>query len=248
MITLEQSHKAAMIFFQLLKSKTMKTGDPTLQPFFEDNDVRAILISMAAEAGLQILQMQEHLHLVSRPEGSVFATSFMQLRDKYPEVENRKFFYLLCLIVMIFLAEIDTETAAHLRWESNGVSYHYLEKRIAEVLQRWNAREHESQGQFSAEWGLAVQEMVEIWEHIALDDENRLRLMRSRKTRIGLIHMAMKLLQDEGLVHIEEQESAIRVTPKTVLYERLEGLYHDSNRYEELKELILQKDPEEESA
>lgn len=241
-ISTQQLQDAAKIFFQLLNQKILTTNDPIITPYFdEDGDgVRAALKILADESGTRIIQTAERIHLVARPEGSIFATSFTHLKKKYSDVENKKYFYLINQIIFVFLTEIDIPSTSTVRWEHSGVSYYLLEKNMSQLLSQWKKENEETAGKFSEAYGLAVQEMAELWESMAVDSEQENkdeRLTATRKTHIGLIHMAMRLLRDEELVYIVEDEK--RVIPKKELYERLEDGYNQQARYEELRELIF---------
>ncbi|WP_423798179.1 DUF6063 family protein [Neobacillus sp. SAB-20_R2A] len=239
-ISTQQLQDAAKIFFQLLNRKMVGTNDPILNPYFEEDGVRDALKILAEESRTRIIQTADRLHLVARPEGSIFATSFTQFKKRYSEVETKKHFYLMNLIVFVFLAEVDIPSTSNLRWEHAGVSYYLLEKNMTQLLEQWSKENKESEGKFSESYGLAVNDMAELWGSMAVDSDSETvdeRISSTRRTHIGLIHTAMRLLRDEGLVYIVEDEK--RVIPKLELYERLEEGYHQQARYEEMRELVL---------
>jgi hypothetical protein len=239
-ISTQNLQDAAKIFFQLLNRKILLTNDPVLSPYFEEDGVRDALKILADESRTRIIQTADRIHLVARPEGSIFATSFTQLKRKYSEVENKKYFYLMNLIIFVFLAEVDIPVTSNLRWEHTGVSYFLIEKNLTQLLTEWQKQNEGTEGKFSEEYGLAVNDMFELWHSMAVDSDTELadeRITATKKNRIGLIHIAMRLLRDEGLVYIVEDEK--RVIPKMELYERLEEGYHQQARYEEMRELVL---------
>ncbi|WEG11165.1 DUF6063 family protein [Pullulanibacillus sp. KACC 23026] len=241
-ISSQQLQDASRIFFQLLNQKTLSIHDPVISPYFEEDGdgVREALKILADESGTRILQTAERIHLVARPEGSLFATSFSQMKKRYGDIENKKYFYLINQIIFVFLAEIDLPSSATVRWEHAGVSYFLLEKNVSQLLSQWKKEDQETEGKFSESYGLAVKEMAELWESMAVhsdQDDQDDRIIGTRKSHIGVIHIAMRLLRDEGLVFIVEDEK--RAIPKKELYERLENGYHQQARYEEMRELIL---------
>jgi hypothetical protein len=239
-ISTQNLQDAAKIFFQLLNRKILITNDPILSPYFEEDGVRDALKILSEESRTRLIQTADRIHLVARPEGSIFATSFTQFKKKYSDVENKKYFYLINLIVFVFLAEIDIPSTSNLRWEHSGVSYFLLEKNLTQLLAEWQKKNEGSAGKFSEAYGLAVSDMFELWNSMAVDTDSEMadeRITVTRKTHIGLIHMAMRLLRDEGLVYIVEDEK--RVIPKIELYERLEAGYHQQSRYEEMRDLVL---------
>ncbi|PTQ55362.1 MAG: hypothetical protein BSOLF_2338 [Candidatus Carbobacillus altaicus] len=244
MIENEQVQQAATLFFSLLKRKVIPLDDPIVQSYFREEGVRDALRILANESGTELLQTQERLHLVARPQGSVFATSFTHMKNRYGELETKKYFYLQNVIMLVFLAEIDVENGHRLRWENQGVSYYQLEQQVDVTLKRWREKEEESEGWFSRDWGVAIVEMADLWASLSTQDEtgeNPASL--TRRTRLGNIALAMRVLRDENLVYIAED--ILRVTPRPELYERLEGIYHRQDRYLELRDLIRRSLSEE---
>lgn len=216
------------------------TNDPILIPFFEEDGVRDAIKVLAEESRTRLIQTADRIHLLARPEGSIFATSFTQFKKKYSDVENKKYFYMINMLIFVLLAEIDIPSNSNLRWEHAGVSYYLIEKNMTQLIVDWQKENKESDGKFSDSYGLAVNDMAELWSSMAVDSDQEIaddRISATKKTHIGLIHMAMRLLRDEGLVYIIEDEK--RVLPKIELYERLEEGYHHQARYEEMRDLVL---------
>lgn len=237
-IHIEYVQQASTIFFQLLRRRMIPNQDHLLTAFFEQDEVREALKVMADEAGVMIVQAPSHVHFVARAEGSVFATSFTQMRKRYTDIESKKYFYLMNVILLVFLAEVDVEAARRMRAETNGVSYYQLEKQVHAVLMRWKQEQLASATAFSADWGIAIEDIAELWETMAVDDDSDKegRLIGTRKTHIGLIHMAIRTIRDENLVYISEDEK--RIIPRNELYERMEAIYHQQDRYQAMKAAI----------
>lgn len=245
-IHVEHVSEASALFFELLRRRMIPNHDRALLSYQEKDEVREALKLLADEAGVWVVQGVEHVHLVARAEGSVFATSFTHMKRRYSDVETKRYFHLMNVILLVFLAEVDVETSRRLRWESNGVSYYQLEKQVDAVLKQWEKQQEQSAGSFGVSWGLAVEEMAELWHTMAVDDESdRDRLSGNRRTHLGLIHMAVRLLKEEGLIYIVEDE--MRIIPRSVLYERLEAVYHHQERYREMKRLVLESSGSEQS-
>lgn len=239
-ISTQQLQDAAKIFFYLVNRKIILTNDPILTPYFEEDGVRDALKILAEESRTRVIQTADRIHIVARPEGSIFATSYTQFKKKYADVENKKYFHVMNTIIFVFLSEIDIPSTTNLRWEHTGVSYYLLEKNMTHLISHWKKQHDKTEGKFSEAYSLAIRDMYDLWHTMPVDtdsDTNEDRIVSTRKTHIGLIHMAMRLLRDEGLVYIVEDEK--RVIPKIELYERLEEGYHQQARYEELKELVL---------
>lgn len=54
----------------------------------------------------------------------------------------------------------------------------------------------------------------------------------------------MRLLETEGLIVILDRDDIPKVIPKQELFERIEYLYHDYDRYEVLKKLMTSEENE----
>ncbi|WP_077212371.1 DUF6063 family protein [Bacillus dakarensis] len=236
----QQLQDAAKIFFYLVNRKIVLNNDPFLTPYFEEDEIRDAVKILAEESRTRVIQTADRIHLVARPEGSIFATSYTQFKKKYTDVENKKYFHLINTIIFVFLSEIDIPSTTNIRWEHSGVSYYLLEKNMTQLLTQWKKEHDDTDGKFSEAYGLAIRDMYDLWHTMPVDTDSETngdRIVSTRRTHIGLIHMAIRLLRDEGLVYIVEDEK--RVIPKVELYERLEEGYHQQARYEEMKELVL---------
>jgi hypothetical protein len=103
------------------------------------------------------------------------------------------------------------------------------------VLRHWK-QQNEADESFANEQKIALPQLINFWETKPLQPENDERLIASMKTKFGIIQMAMKLLEEEKLVRVHEYQ----VSALEPLYERLEQLYHNQQRYNQLRTLILE--------
>lgn len=238
MINNEQLQEGAQVFFYLLKNKILPLTDAKAHMYMEDPDVREVVRAMAQEAGLMVFDTRENLHIVSQAYDSIFATSYTHMKSKY-RLDRKKHFYLANIIICIYLAEIDKETHIRVRWEEEGVSYYKLEELVTKVLESWKVRLDE-ENNFAKEWGIAIEEIYEIWnDDFSMYKESktgRIDVQRNKNTRLGFIYEAMRPLADQKLIINNVRE--LRIIPKIELYERLDFLYHDQNRYMEIIKLI----------
>src|SRR5690606_41510895 len=98
--------KASAVYFSLLKEKVLDESSEHFESYFEP-EVRQTVLLMADESGTYIIEAPKRIHLVVQPTGSVFATNFTHMRDKHNQVETKKQFHLMSVILMSFLASVD---------------------------------------------------------------------------------------------------------------------------------------------
>ena len=236
--TNEDIKKASELFFHLLNKKILPANDVLASQYYEDNGVREIIHNMAEEGGLRILGTRQNLHLVSKGEGSIFATTYTQMKERYNKLHRKKHFYLANIIICIYLAEIDRENRFSFRIEDAGISYYKLEEIISNTLDSWKKR-NEKEDTFSKDFAIAIDDIHRLWSvemSHSKEAKDGTGFSLSPQTRLGFIYEALKPLEQENLIINLSRES--RIIPKDELYERLESLYHGGDRYEELMELI----------
>ena len=235
--------KAAAVYFSLLKDKVIDENNEQFQIYFEP-DVRQAVHLLADEAGTYIIESPKRIHLIVQPTGSVFATNFTHLKDKHRQVETKKQFNLISIIIMTFLAAIDRNQAAKIRAKREGITYYSLERQVNELISAWRSQLKEQPG-FGHEYMIDMKDIVNSWTHMEVDfDDSGLR-KANKRTRIGFVASAMRLLETEGLIVVLDRDDIPKAVPKTELFERIEFLYHDYDRYEQLKELMSAEEEED---
>lgn len=246
--TSEDIKKASELFFYLFDKKIISSNDVLANEYYENNAISEIVKNMAEEGGLIVLSTRQNLHLVSKGEGSIFATTYTQMKEKYNKLYRKKHFYLANIIICVFLAEIDRDNDIFFKYEDAGISYYKLEEAITSTLESWKKR-NETEESFSKEFAIAIDEIHYLWtvemSH-SKESKDKLGFSLSSQTRLGFIHEAIKPLEQENLIIALNQEN--RIIPKYELYERLENLYHAGDRYEEIQELIKYKLGEDKDA
>ncbi len=238
MITHEHLQKGSEVFFSLLENRILPLTDARVYSYMEEPEIREVVKAMAQGAGLRILDTRENLHIVSQARDSIFATSYTHMKSKY-KLDRKKYFYLANIIICIYLAEIDKENDIRVRWEEEGVTYYKLEEQVTKVLDSWKTRLDEEDG-FAEEWGIAVEEICDIWNNdFSMYKESKtgdVDVQRNKNTRLGFIYEAMRPLADQKLIINNVNE--LKIIPKMELYERLNYLYHQRDRYKEIMDLI----------
>jgi len=159
-----------------------------------------------------------------------------QFKDRKSDVklETRLDLYLIHLVIMVYLSEVDGESTkgSHLDLYG-GIRYLEIAERVTQVLNHWK-KLLETDEEFAQRQKIALPQLINEWETKRLQPDEEERVRSSVKTKYSIVQMAMKLLEQEKLVKIYEQ----RVTALEALHERLEQLYHNEQRYRDWKQLI----------
>ncbi|WP_404323983.1 DUF6063 family protein [Cytobacillus firmus] len=232
----ESIKTASAVYFTLLKDKVIDENSEHFQAYF-DPDVRQTVLLMADESGTFIIESPKRIQLVVQPTGSVFATNFTHMKDRHKQVETKKHFHLMSVVIMAFLAGIDRNQAAKIRTKREGISFYTLERQVNDVIMNWDSL-LKAKPDFGEEEKIDMRDVVTTWKYMEVDTDDYGARKANLRTRIGLIASAMRLLETEGLIVILDREDIPKAIPKQELFERIEYLYHDYDRYEMFKELM----------
>lgn len=233
----ETIKKASAVYFSLLKEKVIDENSEHFQSYFEP-EVRQTVLLLADESGTYIIESPKRIHLVVQPTGSVFATNFTHMKDKHRQIETKKHFHLISIIIMSFLATIDRNQAAKVRTKREGVSFYALERQVNELIMNWDSI-LKTNPSFVEEKRIDMKEAVTVWKYMEVDTDDYGSKKGNRRTRIGLIASSMRLLETEGLIVILDRDDIPKAIPRNELFERIEYLYHDYDRYEMFKKLMI---------
>ncbi|MEH7749377.1 DUF6063 family protein [Neobacillus drentensis] len=236
MMNAETIKRASSVYFTLLKDKVIDENSEHFQTYF-DPEVRQTVLLLADESGTYIIESPKRIHLVVQPTGSVFATNFTHMKEKHRQVETKKHFHLISVVIMSFLAAIDRNKAAKIRTKREGISYYALERQVNDLMMKWESH-LKVEPTFGEEERIDMKEVVTTWKYMEVDTDDYGSKKGNRRTRIGLIASAMRLLETEGLIVILDRDDIAKVIPKQELFERIEYLYHDYDRYEVFKKLM----------
>lgn len=238
--TTENIQKASALFFILLKEKIVDIKQPLAEEYLSSSEIREIVNTMAGEGNLRVFDTRENLHMVSTANGSIFANSYTQMKEKYKGLKSKKYFYLANLIICVFLSEVDKDNNIRVRWEEEGISYAKLESLVNSTINSWSARQEEEEG-FTLEWGIALKEIDEVWNKDFSPMKNSktkgtIDVVNTTDNRFNFIYKALKPLTDQKLIYNNTKE--LKIIPKNELYERLDKVYHNQDRYIEFIALI----------
>lgn len=232
--------KGAALFLKLLNEQVISMGEALAQAYYDEDDVRIVTNTMADEAGMKIFYTRENMHMISLESGSVFATSYTQMKQKYEKLDKKVHFHLANLIICVFLAEVDKESHLRVRWEEEGVSYASMELRVSETLSQWQTRQVQGES-FSDNWQIALDDISEIWDQFSPYSKDEasgsIRYQRGQ-TRYGFIHAALRPLADQKLIIQNTKDN--RILPTVYLYERLDEVYHSRDRMKKIQTFIME--------
>lgn len=238
-IGIEEIQKGSQIYFELLKKKVIEATHPYFQDYMDSPDVQDVIRELADNSGTSILLTHTRIHLIANKDSEIFATNLTHLKSKYSAVENKRSWNLLTMIMMTYLVNIE-ETSVYSRTDHDGITYHYLESLVTQTLTNWmNA--HKEDDSYPRKYAISMSEIIEFWFNLEVNDENRKKnepIRGNHKSRIGYIHIALSVLKEEGLVFIADKDSVPRAIPTMLLFERLDGMYQDDARFNEIKEII----------
>ncbi|MBU8919454.1 hypothetical protein BGM25_25805 [Bacillus sp. FJAT-29953] len=239
----ESIKKASAVYFTLLKEKVIDENSEHFETYF-DPEVRQTVLLLADESGTYIIESPKRIHLVVQPTGSIFATNFTHLKDKHKQIESKKHFHLVSIVIMAFLAAIDSNQAAKIRTKREGISYYALERLVNDLIMKWDSI-LKVKPAFGEEERIDMKDVVTTWKYMEVETDDYGAKKGNRRTRIGLIASSMRLLETEGLIIILDRDDIPKAIPKQELFERIEYLYHDYDRYELFKKLMTTEEEEE---
>lgn len=233
----ENIKKATDIYAKLMKHKMIDKNESILRLYFDDTHVHDMVHHIARSFGTIILDGHEKLQLISDGKESIFATSFTHLKEKYTDLENKKEFYLLCNILMIYISEIDGDLSVKSRYELRGLPFYRLEELITNVFKYWKEKV-DTDKDYEKKWAMNIREQAEFWLSKDIKDNNN-KLIPSMKNKFSIMKKALNLFESENLLNIilEGDEYTIYVYPE--LFERIEGLFHHYERYIMLRDAIV---------
>lgn len=235
--TAEQLHKSASIYFYLLRHKMIDRNQDFLAPYFSEQEIHEATNIIAKQSGTMILETPTKLHLVVEPEGSVYASSFTQLKDKHSRIKNRDELDLLHILLMVLLSEMDGDLLIRNEQEISGVTIHKWIELVDQTMARWD-QELQKQPEIEAEWGIAIVQIKDMWFAKQPYEDGGGKPVASTKTKYSYCTLAANLLVEERLLRIIEDDDQTILLPTDELYDRLDLLYHDHDRFKQLKSII----------
>lgn len=232
----EIQEKAFLLYTKLLEKGHLNRNHEMVVPYNQEERVRLCIFRLAAAQGTEVFESGEHLHLITLPEGSIFATSYSQAVSQSRQSLDVIDWYIISFIQLVFCWEIDNDYSHKMSIEREGVTYPQLEEMVSKLFSDWKAINEDTEEQFSDQFKLAVDKVYHKWDTLQYQKP---RIRYSLNSRLGLIHKAMSIFKEGKLVHISDaHKTASIVYPNDILYERLEYIFSNLDRYQILKSLI----------
>jgi hypothetical protein len=231
----EIQEKSFALYAKLLDKGFISKTNETAIPFLQEDGVKLCIQRLAKSQGTEVFEWGTHIHLITMPEGSLFATSYSQALGTNKQLEVVDW-HIIGSIQMVFCWEIDNDFSHKLSIEREGVTYPQLEEMTTKLFSDWRKIDEKNEGSFSEEFKIAVFRMNEKWEKLQYQKP---KTRYSLNSRAGLIHKAMQIFREGKLVHISDSHKRANIIyPTDILYERLEYVFHNLDRYQLLKSLI----------
>src|SRR3954453_2609993 len=167
MMNPEAIKKASAVYFTLLKEKVIEKNSEQFQTYF-DPEVRQTVLLLADESGTYIIESPKRIQLVVQPTGSVFATNFTHMKEKHKQIETKKHFHLISIVIMAFLATIDLNQAAKIRTKREGISYYSLERQVNDLFMNWDSL-LKGNPNFGEEERIDMKEVVTVWKYMEVE-------------------------------------------------------------------------------
>lgn len=232
----EVQMKAFVIYTKLLDKGYLSLNHEIMADYNSEEKVRLCIHRLAKAQGTDVFEKGDHLHLITLPEGSVFATSYSHALQNYKEKIDIIDWYIIAFIQAVFCWEIDNDYSHKMNLEREGVSYLQLEEMVTKLFSDWYRINQENKDRFTEEFKIAIRRINDRWENMSI---KKPKTKYSLSSRLGLINKAMLLFKEGNLVYISENhKTACIVYPNTILFERLEHVFHDLDRYQTIKSLI----------
>ncbi|MFL6558405.1 MAG: hypothetical protein ACJ8MO_20100, partial [Bacillus sp. (in: firmicutes)] len=124
-----------------------------------------------------------------------------------------------------------------------GISYYALERQVNDLIMNWESM-IKTKPTFGEDERIDMKEVVTTWKYMEVDTDDYGAKKANKRTRIGLIAGAMRVLETEGLIVILDRDDIPKAIPKQELFERIEYLYHDYDRYELFQKLMTTEEEE----
>ncbi|MEC0276169.1 DUF6063 family protein [Peribacillus frigoritolerans] len=232
----------ARLYFSLLDNKYLPINHELVIPYLDHQEVRACLKRFADVSGVKISMQSSYLHMLVQPNNCIYSSSISQMKSIIKTYESRVDLYIMGVIWMVLFSETDTEMSTKIRWENEGISYQKIVDLTTKTLNHWKEKNNETNGQFSDDWSLAIDQMFKKWRLLIDSKKTNEKIVYTKNTRFGVIDIAMKQLEKDKMVIIRRFNQTSIITPVPVFYERLNARFHNmdkiESRYNMIKALI----------
>ncbi|ETT49753.1 DUF6063 family protein [Paenibacillus sp. FSL R7-0297] len=239
--TSEQLHQASAVYFHLLKNHMVDKKHDALNPYFADPAIQEAVHIFAKQSGTLVLETFTKLHLVVEAQGSLYASNFSHLKENHGRIKSIPEMYMAHLLLMVLLSEIDGDMTIRNERELSGVGFYKWVELMDQTFAKWT-KDLTERPELEDQWGIAITTVMDIWNGKHMHDGDG-KISAGTKTKFHFCMLAAKLLEEEKLVRLLDDREQTIVYPTDDLYERLDLLYHDQERFKQVKEILALRRP-----
>ena len=197
--------KALKIYKKFLeKGQITDTEDKELYFEFKDNEVRNILETMARELDFQIIAAPHSVYFVPNLDNNLLGFSVKDIRESIKKdaklIDAFLEIYIIMTILYMFYGGKNKNPK-----QADFLQIKDIVNKLDETLSNTSEEEGEK---IEERYSINFIQVSNYWKAKALIEENKL------KTRTGTVLTACKLLRNEKLIIITDDDTEIRATKK----------------------------------
>ena len=227
----ETTTQTAKILGKLLAEGEINAADSTLLAEYRDAEVRAELDIWSEELGFALVEIRGKVYLVPQAESKLLSFSIRDIRESEAKSDRMIEAFLQCYISMTIL------WALYGGKNNNPKRVVFLQIRdiLALLDERLSDTSNAQAQMLETGYEINFAQISSYWHSLQVQDEQK------RKTRMGAIQRACKLMERQKLLRIVDENREIRPTER--LDDLMIGYYLDMRRIEEIHRLF--KDQED---
>jgi hypothetical protein len=219
--------KALKIYKKLLeKGQITDTEDKDLYYDYKEIDTRNILEVLANELEFKLISAPHAVYLVPNIENNLMGFSLKDIRESIKRDARQIDTFLECYVIMTILYMFYGGKNKNPK-QADFLQIKDIVKKLDETLSVTPKEEAEK---IDERYSINFTEMAEYWQAKALFEENKL------KTRTGTVLAACRLLKNEKLIVITDDDTEIRATKK--LDDLMEYYYLSEDRIYEINDIF----------
>lgn len=219
--------KALKIYKKFLeKGQITDTEDKELYFEFKDNEVRNILETMARELDFQIIAAPHSVYFVPNLDNNLLGFSVKDIRESIKKdaklIDAFLEIYIIMTILYMFYGGKNKNPK-----QADFLQIKDIVNKLDETLSNTSEEEGEK---IEERYSINFIQVSNYWKAKALIEENKL------KTRTGTVLTACKLLRNEKLIIITDDDTEIRATKK--LDDLMQYHYLSEDRIYEINDIF----------
>ena len=219
--------KALKIYKKLLeKGQITDTEDKDLYYDYKEIDTRNILEVLANELEFKLISAPHAVYLVPNIENNLMGFSLKDIRESIKRDARQIDTFLECYVIMTILYMFYGGKNKNPK-QADFLQIKDIVKKLDETLSVTPKEEAEK---IDERYSINFTEMAEYWQAKALFEEIKL------KTRTGTVLAACRLLKNEKLIVITDDDTEIRATKK--LDDLMEYYYLSEDRIYEINDIF----------